>query len=190
MKFAAIDFETANQADQSICAVGLSVFVDGASTNSRYWLIRPPKGYGWFQDDFINIHGIRHTDVQNQPEFPAVAPELFTRLAAADIVVAHNAQFDMRKLIGTAAHFGLKVPPIDCICTMALARRVWPELDGYALNSLAERIGHQFQHHHAAADAEAAGWLLLAMMREKGAPSPRRLAEMLGMRTITVRGTP
>jgi DNA polymerase-3 subunit epsilon len=39
MKFVAIDFETANCADESICAVGLVVFEDGKLAESKYWLV-------------------------------------------------------------------------------------------------------------------------------------------------------
>ena len=105
MKFVAIDFETANGCDQSICAAGVAVFNHGHLADSFYSLIRPPKGYGFFRPDWITgCHGIRHTDVYNAPEFPAIAPEIFARLAAADVVIAHNAQFDMRKLCGTAVN--------------------------------------------------------------------------------------
>jgi hypothetical protein len=66
--------------------------------------------------------------VHNATEFRAIAPELFARLAAADIVIAHNAGFDMRKLQGTATHFGLALPSFEYLCTLMLARRVWPQL--------------------------------------------------------------
>ena len=59
----------------SICAAGLAVFEDGVLTESLYWLVKLPKGYGWFRDDFIEVHGLTHLDVLNAPEFPAIAPE-------------------------------------------------------------------------------------------------------------------
>ena len=42
MTFACLDFETANYDNESICAAGLAVFVDGDLTESLYW--RPPAG--------------------------------------------------------------------------------------------------------------------------------------------------
>ncbi len=182
MKFVAIDFETANAADESICAAGIAVFEDGKLAESRYWLIRPPKGFGFFRPDWVSdVHGIRHTDVYGKPEFPAIAPELFARLAAADIVVAHNAHFDMHKLRGTAKHFGLAVPAFDYLCTYRLAQCIWPRLPNYQLPTVAAHAGHKFVHHHALADAEAAGVILLAMMKAKRASGPRALAEMVGV---------
>lgn len=175
MKFTAFDVETANRSDESICAIGLAVFEDGQLAESKYWLVRPPKGAGWFIDEFIAIHGITHVTVRDVPEFPAIAPELFARLAVADIVIAHKADFDMRLLRGTARHFGLTPPEFDYLCTLQLARRVWPQLPDHQLSTLAARIGHNFKHHHAGEDAEAAGRILLAMMKEKNVAGPRAL---------------
>ena len=148
MTFTAIDFETANTRHASICSAGVVVFDNGKVADSYYSLVRPPRGDGWFKEDFIAIHGITHEVVRNAPEFPAIARELFARVAAADVVVAHNAQFDMCKLYATARHFGIEVPPFDYLCTVALARRVWPGLGGYSLDTVAAHIGCQFQHHH------------------------------------------
>ena len=190
MKFVAIDFETANYCAAGICAAGVATFEDGALTESKYWLIRPPKGSGWFRDERIAVHGITHETVRSCPEFPGIAPEFFSRLAAADIVIAHRAPFDMGKLCATTKHFSLKIPPFDSLCTLALARAVWPRplLTNHDLSTVASHIGHKFEHHHALADAEAAGRILLAMMQEKGVAEPRVLAEMLGVRPVAVRG--
>ena len=168
MKFACLDFETANHRHTSICAAGLAVFDDGELIETRHWLVRPPKGSGWFLDKFIAIHGITHMDVQTAPEFPAIALELFAYLSAAEVVVAHNAEFDMGKLRATTAHYGLECPKFNYLCTLALSRRVWPELPNHQLDTVAAHIGHQFRHHHAQEDAEAAGWVLLAMITQSG----------------------
>jgi len=181
MHFAALDFETANYSDVSICAAGLAVFTDGQFTESRYWLIRPPSGHGWFREDFIAIHGITHLDVREAPEFAAIAPELFAYLAAAEVVVAHNASFDLRKLRATAEHFGLTCPDFPHLCTFRLARRLWPELASHSLDAVAAHIGHEFQHHHAQDDAETAGRAMLAMMRQVRADHAKDLARILGL---------
>jgi DNA polymerase-3 subunit epsilon len=181
LNFTSIDFETANRSRVSICAAGMAVFEDGKLTETPYWLVRPPKGHGWFCDDFIDCHGLTHLDVLNAPEFPAVAPEFLARLTRADIVIAHNAKFDMGALYATLNHFGLACPEFDYVCTCQLARRVWPELPSHSLGALAAHIGHQFNHHHAQADAEAAGSVLLAMMKHAKANTPRELLQEMGL---------
>jgi len=181
MTFTSIDFETANHSDASICAAGLAVIKDGELAESPYWLVRPPKGCGWFLENFTEVHGLTWFDVQDEPEFSAIAPAVLDRLTRADIVIAHNAEFDIRKLRGTLQHFGLACPEFDYLCTCRVAKRVWPELPNHQLNTLAKHIGHEFHHHNAQADAEAAGRVLLAMMKQANANSPRELLQITGI---------
>jgi DNA polymerase III epsilon subunit-like protein len=78
-------------------------------------------------------------------------------LTAADLVIAHNAQFDIRKLNGTLSHFGIPCPSFPTLCTCKTAKRAWPELPNHKLSTVAGHIGHHFCHHNALDDAEAAG---------------------------------
>jgi DNA polymerase-3 subunit epsilon len=181
MNFVSLDFETANPSRVSICAAGLTVFENGQLTESPYWLVRPPKGHGWFHDDFIECHGLTHLDVLDAPEFPAIAKELVCRLAGDDLVIAHYAAFDIEHLRATLEYFDLPRPVFDYVCTCQLARRVWPGLPDHKLDTLAAKIGFDFQHHHAKADAEAAGRVLLAMMEQVNATTPRELLKKVGM---------
>ena len=177
MTITSIDFETANHSRVSICAAGLSVFENGILTESPYWLVRPPKGHGWFREDFTECHGLTHLDVLNAPDFSAVAPEFLARLTRSDLVIAHNAAFDIGHLRETLNHFGLACHEFEYLCTCKLARRVWPELPDHKLGTLAAHIGREFNHHHAQSDAETAGHVMLAMMKQVGATT---VAEMLG----------
>jgi DNA polymerase-3 subunit epsilon len=142
MTFTSIDFETANHSRVSICAAGLAVFEDGELAKSPYWLVRPSKGHGWFRDDFIECHGLTHLDVLDAPEFSPIAPEFLARLTRADLVIAHNAHFDIGHLGETLDHFGIPWPEFDYVCTCQLARRVWPDLPDHRLRTLAAHIGH------------------------------------------------
>ncbi len=151
-------------------------------TESPYWLVRPPKGHGWFLDNFIAIHGLTHLDVLDAPQFSEMAPDFLATLTRADLVIAHNAEFDIRKLRGTLEHFGLPRPEFDYVCTCQLARRVWPELENHQLSTLTAHIGHQFNHHHAQSDSEGAGHVLLAMMEHAKAITPRELLQKTGQK--------
>src|ERR1035437_3198199 len=182
MTIASLDFETANQSRVSICAAGLVVFEDGNLAEATHWLVRPPKGHGWFLPEFTdNCHGLTWFDVQDAPEFSAIAPELLQRLTRADIVIAHNAQFDIGALQATLDHFGLACPGFDYLCTYRVAERLWPDLPDHRLNTLAAHIGHELHHHKAHADAEAAGRVLLAMMKHVNAKTPSELSQKAGM---------
>lgn len=181
MIISSLDFETANHSDASICAVGLAVFEDGVLTDSSHRLIRPPKGHGWFREDFTECHGISWSDVRYEPEFSDLAEEVLAVLCRGDLVIAHNAPFDMRKLFGTLTHFGLACPTFPVLCTLFTSRKVWPTLPSHGLGMLAAHIGHQFRHHNALDDAEAAGRLLYAMVKDAGLNSPTELMQQFGL---------
>ena len=182
MTITSIDFETANHSRVSICAAGIAVFENGNRAESLHWLVRPPKGHGWFLPEFTeDCHGLTWFDVQDAPEFAAIAPELLERLTRADIVVAHNAQFDLGALQATLDHFGLACPAFDYLCTYRVAERIWPDLPDHRLDTLAAHIGYEFHHHNAQSDAEAAGRVLLAMMKQVSANTPSELLQKAGM---------
>ena len=182
MTITSIDFETANHSSASICAAGMAVFVDGNLTEAPYWLVRPPKGHGWFLPEFTeNCHGLTHLDVVDAPEFSTIAPEFLERLTCSDLVIAHNASFDIGCLRDILNHFGLARPEFEYFCTCNLAKRVWPELPNHQLSTLAAHIGHKFNHHHAKDDAETAGRVLLAMMQQVNATTPRELLKKAGI---------
>jgi len=126
MRITSIDFETANHSRASICAAGLATFEDGSLVESLYWLVRPPKGHGWFREDFTECHGLTWFDVQDAPEFPDIAPVLLERLTRSDVVVAHNAQFDIGALQTTLNHFR---PPFAQYLT-TYAHVAWPGTSG------------------------------------------------------------
>lgn len=173
MTIVCLDFETANHSPVSACAVGLAVFVDGQLTESPYWLVKPPKGHGFFIPEWTaDCHGLSWFDVRDQPEFHAIAPQLLAHLAKADFVVAHNAAFDLRVLRALLEHSQIPCPEFRSLCTLQLARQVWPHLPNHQLSTLCVHISHDFHHHHAQSDAEAAGRVLLAMMREPNLTLP------------------
>ena len=181
MNFTSLDFETANPSRVSICAAGLAVFEDGELAETPYWLVRPPKGHGWFHELFIECHGLTHLDVLDAPEFAAIAPDVSARLTRADLVIAHNAAFDIEHLRATLDHFGLPRPDFNYICTCQLARRVWPDLPNHQLDTLAAHIGHTFNHHDAKSDAETAGRVLLEMRRHVKAKTLSELLSIAGL---------
>lgn len=178
MKIVAIDFETANHSPLSACALGLAVFEDHQLIESPYWLIKPPKGYGWFKEEWTqDIHGIGWFDVHDKPEFGEIAPEVVTHLASADLVVAHNASFDLRVLHALLEHFQIPAPLIQHQCTLALARQTWPDLPNHQLSTLAAHIGIALNHHHAQSDAIAAGRVMVEVISGfEGSPPQELLA--------------
>ncbi|WP_395743064.1 3'-5' exonuclease [Prosthecobacter sp.] len=182
MKIVSLDFETANYSRISACSAGIALFEDDQLVESKSWLIKPPKGHGFFLPEWTqDIHGLNWFSVKDAPEFPAVASEIIPRLVQADIVIAHNASFDMSVLEQTLLHFQLPCPSFRYLCTCRLARAVWPEMPNHRLNTLAARIGHTFHHHEAKSDAVAAGRVMLAMMQHLGVTTFETLMNNTGI---------
>ena len=103
--FTAIDFETANSSSGSACAVGLARVRDGRVVETAGWLIKPPPGHDRFFDVNTRIHGIREEDVAGAKTWSDQLGDLMA-FAGTDVLVAHNAGFDMNVLRQACAATG------------------------------------------------------------------------------------
>ncbi len=114
----------------------------------------------------IELTGITDDMVQNAPEVEEVL-ERFRNWAEDDILVAHNASFDMGFLnVGyKKAGFERAVNPV--IDTLELGRFLYPEMKNHRLNTLCKKFDIELtQHHRAIYDAEATGHLLIKMLKD------------------------
>ena len=180
MKITCIDFETANHQKESACSLGIACIAGNSIVERKEWLIKPAKGFGFFIPEFTDIHGLDWFDVKSAASFDNIYSELIPYLDEA-VLVAHNAHFDMMVLAGLLNLYKIPFPDSKYFCTLQAARRVWPGMEGYRLNQLCRMLGHEFTHHKAGSDADAAGHLLLAMMKEKQAASISELADILDL---------
>jgi DNA polymerase-3 subunit epsilon len=181
MKITCIDFETANSSRGSACSVGVAVIIDGEITATAERLIKPHPTCSYFDPFNIDIHGIRPRDVASSPDFKARSPWLF-ELLNADMVVAHNAAFDMSVLRAVCDLYRLPYPEFEYFCTSKAAAQCWRHLENHKLNTLCDYIGHKFRHHNAEADAEAAGRVLLTMLAEAEMSCPKTMAGHLDLK--------
>lgn len=166
MKIAALDFETANNMRGSVCAVGVVTFSEGEEHECFSSLIRPHQDiYPGFWD-FEHIHGITSADVWDAPEFPEVSDQVLSLLTEADLVVCHNAGFDISQLRYVMDMYHLPKPNFSYACTYRAAQRLIPDSPNYKLNTLANRLNISFKHHDALDDARAAGRLMLHLLGE------------------------
>ena len=179
MRFAAIDFETASGARASACSLGIAVVEGGEIVARREWLIRPPSLY--FSASNIAVHGITPEMVAEAPEFDALWPEM-ERAIGGRTLVAHNAALDMGVLRATLAHYEVWSEKMQFVCSVALARKCWPELPRHSLGWLAREFGIEFRHHNAEEDAMAAALVVLRAAGEYSAESVEELLERSGLR--------
>jgi DNA polymerase-3 subunit epsilon len=180
LNFTAIDFETANSSSASPCAVGLVKVVDGKVVDSWATLMRPPMGFGHFDPMNIRVHGIQPEQVGSAPSAPEAFADMLDWING-DIMVAHNAAFDMGVIRATLEVIGRPIPNLEYACSLSVARQTYKKVGGvpanHRLSTMAELIGIQdFNHHDALADADACARLMLHAANRHDAES---LADLL-----------
>lgn len=186
MDFTAIDFETANSSNASACAVGLVRVRDGEVVEKTGWLIRPPAPHDAFFELNTRIHGIRAEDVVDAPTWTGQLGAL-TAFAGDDILVAHNAGFDMAVIKRACDATGDDCPPYRYACSLQVARRVY-ELDSYRLPFVAAEAGFaDFPHHNATADALACAYVMIDAARRQGAQDIDALTASVGVGVSQIR---
>lgn len=160
MDVVAIDFETANNRADSACQLAAVVVRDSQIVSEHSWLIRPPRMY--FSPRNIAIHGIRPEDVVQAPTMEQLWCEL-SEIVNGQILVAHNARFDIGVLVASLTAFDVACPALQFTCTRMLARAAWPGRSGYGLKPLGDWLGIQFQHHDALEDARCCAKIALSV---------------------------
>lgn len=160
MTFISIDFETANEKRHSPCAIGVVVANEHEIIEEFYSLINPLVE---FKSMNTYVHGITERDVQDAPTFIELWPTL-NKYLANNLVVAHNASFDMSVMRQTLDYFSLPYPDMEYLCTVNISKKVWPNIENHKLNILADRLGITFEHHHALEDARVAAKVLMRAM--------------------------
>lgn len=185
LDFTAIDFETANSSNASACAVGLVRVRDGEVVAQAGWLIQPPAGHDRFFELNTRIHGITAEDVVGAPSWTRQLAAL-TAFVGADVLVAHNAGFDMAVIKRACEATGDEYPAYRYACSLQVARKVY-QLESYRLPFVAAEAGFaEFAHHNATADALACAHVMIDAARRLGAGDIDALAEGAGVRVSQI----
>jgi len=131
----------------------------------------------------IELTGITDDMVQTAPEINDVLHD-YHKWAGEDILVAHNASFDMGFLNAGYQKAGLPKATNPVIDTLELARLLYPQFKNHRLNTLAKKFDIELtQHHRAIYDAETTGYLLLKMLKdavEKGITNHNQFNDYMG----------
>ncbi|MEJ3404666.1 3'-5' exonuclease [Rathayibacter sp. YIM 133350] len=181
LNFTAIDFETANGSNVSACSVGLIKVVDGVIVDRASWFIRPPFPHDEFNEWNIRIHGIQPEQCANALQWHDQLPDLLA-FAGEDVLVAHNAGFDLGVIKAATAFFELPVPELRYLCSLQVARKTYA-LDSYKLPVAAMAAGFEgFSHHDALADAEACAHIIMHAARRHDADDVDALARVCAVR--------
>lgn len=156
MKFAAIDFETANRSSDSACAIGVVRVEDGQIVRRTHSLIRPPENYF----EFTYVHGLTWGDVSKSPTFGDFWASIEETIAGVDFLVAHNARFDRNVLLSCCDRHQINISEFNWLCTVKVARRTWG-ISPTKLSDVCTRLKIDLNHHEALSDAEACANILI-----------------------------
>ncbi|MFT4071338.1 MAG: 3'-5' exonuclease [Dysgonamonadaceae bacterium] len=154
--FTAIDFETAYSSRNSICQIGLVRVENGIVVKTINQLIQPPGNY--YSSFNIGIHGISPFMTCSSPSFYDVWGDL-KPLIEDQLVVAHNAAFDVSCLKSTLRFYDLAIPRFEQQCTYRIYKK--------KLSLLCNDFDIELHHHDALSDAMACTQLFLKYLNER-----------------------
>jgi len=161
VRFAAIDFETADYGRDSACALAI-VVVNGVKVEKKiYHLIKPPR------DSFVftYLHGIEWKHVSRKPAFEGIWRDVHAHICDVEFLVAHNAAFDKSVLHACYNLIDVEAPQKDFLCTMKLARKIW-NIYPTKLPDVCRKLKIPLDHHSAVSDAMACAKIVTAAIIE------------------------
>lgn len=111
------------------------------------------------------VHHILESDLINQPDYRS-----FKLPTETQYIIGHNIEYDMNAI----ARCGIDIQPLKSICTLALARQVWKNLDAYNMSALvyyvskgSEKARQMLKNaHRADADIILTANVLMHMLKE------------------------
>lgn len=183
MDFVVIDFETANASRDSACALGIVVVKDNKIIEEKDWLIRPNN----LEFDPWNsmINGITEDDVKDKPKFNELWIDIKPYLEN-QLVIAHNASFDISVLRNTLDCYNIKYPNFTYSCTRIISKQYYKGLVNYKLNTIAKHLGIEFKHHIASEDAKATAKILIRICKELNVSTIDELNKHLELKSGSV----
>jgi len=162
--FIVFDVETPNHLNNRMSAIGITVIENGKITQSAGTLINPETYFDYFNMD---LTGITPEAVRNAPTFPALW-ESVKEVFSNNVLIAHNAPFDMSVLSKCLTDYGLPHPDfLNYACTCNMARRFFSRMERHGLSDMCEYYNIELDHHKADSDAKACAEILLRYIDER-----------------------
>lgn len=159
-----LDFETPNKNNNRISQIGLLFVRNGLIDKNYSSLINPETGFNRINIDLTNISA---ADVAQSPTFNDYWPHIKS-LLENNVIVAHNASFDLTVLCKTLFHYGINLPEIRYVCTYTESLKRIPKLSKHNLAALAEYFNISQSNAHNAEDDAYTCYLVFEKMKSHG----------------------
>jgi DNA polymerase-3 subunit epsilon len=179
LTFVAFDVETTGLDPQSDRIVEIGAVRFGRDGNLAVYrqLIDPQCQ---ISPEAVAIHGITSEMVASSPTISAAMPSLIDFLGDS-ILMAHNAPFDIGFFDAVFTDLGIEIPDNPILCTLQLARAMFPGLPGYGLAVLSKEMKlPPGRHHRALADAARAAEVFRRCVEQAGGAWNMTLGRLLG----------
>jgi DNA polymerase III subunit epsilon len=167
MNFIALDLETANSCQSTICQIGLVQVANSEFIATWESMLNPESPF-----DFTNvgIHGIRPSMVSQSPTFPQLHKTLEKKLNGN--IIVHHTAFDRIAIQRVCDKYDLPHFDVEWLDSAKIVRRSMPQFSkrGYGLKNVATHFGYDFNHHDALEDAKAAAFVTIKCCELTGIP--------------------
>jgi DNA polymerase-3 subunit epsilon len=163
------DFETTgiSPKTEKVIEIGLVRIKNQKIVDSYSSFINPGRNIPYY---ITQITGITNSETEDAPYFDEVFPKI-KEFFDDSVLVAHNINFDFSFLKHECINHEIEIPDYNLVCTLRLARKLYPELSSKSLGSIVKylKIKHR-DVHRALGDSTATAKVFMKMfsqLREK-----------------------
>ena len=181
VQFCVVDTETTGLSayNNSIIEIGI-VLVKNLRISKKYHSVVNPGRF--IPANITLLTGITNEEVEDAPFFEDIADEI-SEFINEKVIVAHNLSFDKSFLRKEFLSTENVLPKVPELCTVKLARKVFPELSSKSLKSVCKHLKVKNSNaHRALSDAEVTAKILIKMIKklqkEKGITTLQELLDV------------
>ena len=163
-EYAIVDIETTGGfgAKNKITEIAIIIH-DGNKELDRYTTLVDPQAF--IPQNITALTGITNEMVEGAPQFHEVAKKVW-EMTEERVFVAHNVGFDYNIIKNEFKDLGAKYQRKK-LCTIRLAKKIFPGKPSYSLGNLCESLGIPLQNRHRAlGDTEATALLFKLMVNQ------------------------
>lgn len=151
-KITFIDFETTGFKQNRAVSLAIVHYESGIRVFEKYFLFNPKAA---IEEGALRVHGITYEHIRHEKGFDEIWEEIRPYIEG-NLVVAHNAKYDMKVLRGELDRYNLDCGKFSYYCTYESAKKLHVPVVNYKLDTLSKYFGISLNdHHNALADAVA-----------------------------------